>query len=361
MDFFDTVVTEEAKSMALKCLSSGRLSEGALVKKFEKRLSRVFRMKLPVAVNSGTSALHLALILAGAGRGDEVILPAQTFVATGLAILYCGAKPVFADIGMDGNISWNEVKKKITNRTKAVICVSWGGNPCDLHELQKHCQYHDLKLIQDNAQALGATYQGQPLSDFGDFSCYSFQAIKALSTGDGGLLTCNNHEDYLRARRLRWFGIDRERDLVDDTGERNYNLTEIGYKYHMNDYSAALGLGNLNGFCERLARVKEIASQYDERLERDERDYSFTHKKSGCSYWLYDILVDDRDGFMKAMKSRDVPVSVVHKGIDRNFIFGEKDLPIQRYWDEHHVCLPIHSSMTDEDVNKVVESVVQGW
>lgn len=357
MDFFDTPVTYDARYLVAKCLSSGRLSEGELVKRFEKVLSRVFKMKLPVAVNSGTSALHLALILAGVGRGDEVVLPAQTFVATGLAILYCGAKPVFADIGMDGNLDFTDAKRKCSYRTKAIICVSWGGNPCDLHNFQSWCQYMGIKLIQDNAQALGATYQRQPLSDFGDFSCYSFQAIKSLTTGDGGLLTCNSYNHYLRAKKLRWFGIDRDRDLVDETGERNYNLTELGYKYHMNDYSAALGLGNLHGFCERQARVKQIAALYDERA-----DCGFVPQKNGCSFWLYDGMVERRSDFMKAMKSRGVPVSVVHKGIDKQPIFNScSDLPNQRYWDEHHVCLPIHSSMTDEDVEKVVESVGAGW
>ena len=341
----------------LKTLEEGRLSEGETVKKFEQALEHQFKMRQTVAVNSGTSALHLALILAGVGPGDEVILPAQTFIATGYAILYCGATPVFADIGMDGNISVEDIQKRVSKKTKAIMAVSWGGNPCDLYDLEEMCRVDKWKLIQDNAHALGAEYDGLPLSDYGDYSCYSFQAIKALSTGDGGLVTCNNWSAYLRAKRLRWFNIDRERDKPDETGERQYNSREVGYKYHMNDYAASLGLGNLEGLAERQERVLQIATLYDERI-----DCGFISKKEGCSYWLYDVLVGERSDFIRAMKGRGVPVSVVHLGIDHNHVFGgKKDLPAQRYWDTHHVCLPIHPSMTNEEVEQVIESVRAGW
>ena len=171
------------------------------------------------------------------------------------------------------------------------------------------------------------------------------------------MISCYREFDYERAKKLRWFGIDREKDVVDETGERNYNLKEIGFKYHMSDYNAALGLGNLHGFEERQARVRLIAGYYSSQLS----EYAVV-KRDGCSYWLYDLLVERRADFMRAMKDRGVPTSVVHVGIDRNDIFGgQKDLPIQRYWDEHHVCIPIHSSLTDEEVAQVVEGVKRGW
>lgn len=343
-------------------LESGMLSEGELVKRFEKSLEEQFGMRNVVAVNSGTSALHLALVLAGVGAGDEVILPAQTFVATGLAVLYCGAKPVFADIGMDGNISLEDVKRKRTRRTKAVVAVSWGGNPCDLDELGYYCAYNMIILIQDNAQALGATYKNEPISEHGHFSCYSFQAIKSLSTGDGGALVCWRQDAYQDAKKLRWFGIDRENDKPDETGERVYNLKEVGYKYHMNNVAAAIGLGNLHGFKERQERVKQIAKYYDDNIP-DSGKETIVSKKEGCSYWLYDMLVSERDNFIRAMKDRGIPVSVVHVGIDRNDIFGGININLsrQRYWDEHHVCLPIHSSLTDGDVEQVIDAVKKGW
>lgn len=360
MNFFDTTVTPDAFYEVEQCLLSNRLSEGERVRLFELALEEKFRMKNVVAVNSGTSALHLALVLAGVHEGDEVILPAQTFVATGLAVLYCGAKPVFADIGIDGNIDIADVLRKITKKTKAIISVSWGGNPYNLEDLGFIGSSRTIAIIQDNAHALGATLNGEPLSEYGykDVACYSFQAIKSLTCGDGGAIVLPTEWAYQKVRRLRWFGIDREKDAVDDTGERHYNLKEIGFKYHMSDYCAALGLGNLEGFNERLERVRQIADRYNDSLPPE----YIVAKKDGCSYWLYDLLVPDRRNFIKAMKARNIPVSVVHVGIDRNDIFGgTQDLPTQRYWDEHHVCIPIHSGLTDEDVDQIITAVRQGW
>lgn len=354
MKFFNTTITTRALMESGSCVASGMLSEGEQVKRFEDEL-KYMGYKNPVTVNSGTSALHLALLIAGVKEGDEVILPAQTFVATGLAILYCKAKPVFADIDLDGNIDIDNALGKVTDKTKALICVAWGGNPCNLIRLQQECESLGIVLIQDNAQAFGATYQGQLLCNYGDFSCYSFQAIKHLSTGDGGMITCPDGKDKI-AKRLRWFGIDRETDVPDETGERHYNLQEVGYKYHMNDYSASLGLGNLYGIKERLTRVRWIASYYRDNI------HSLFGRDAGCSYWLYDELVDRRDDFIRMMKSKGIPVSVVHVGIDRNDIFGGlQDLPIQRYWDKNHICLPIHSNLSDDDVQKVVDAFNGGW
>ena len=358
MNFFDTTVTDVAKSNAYEVLESGMLSEGKWVEWFEQGVSEEFGYKNCVAVNSCTSALHLALILAGVKPGDEVILPAQTFKATGDVILQCGAKPVFADINKEtGCISVMDAYNKSSPKTKAVIAVSWGGTPCNLKEMVSFCEYWGCSLIQDNAHALGSTYQGKPIADFGDFSCFSFQAIKQLTTGDGGMLTCKHPHDYYRARKLRWFGIDRENDKTGFDGERMYDSHEVGYKYHMNNIAAAIGLGNLHGVKERQARRKWVADQYDGCF--DARAVT----RTGSSDWLYTTLIDNRDDFIRMMRSKDIPVSVVHSGIDRNSIFGgiDRSLTNQRYWDEHHICLPCHSGLTDEDVQKVCDAIRGGW
>jgi perosamine synthetase len=357
MELFDTVITEDAKQNVLACLNSGRLSEGKAVKEFERLLEKEFDYKHSVAVNSGTSALHLVLHEIGIEKGDEVIIPAQTFVATGMAVVQCGAKVVFADIDIEtGNISVDDVAKKINHRTKAVIAVSWGGNPCDLDALQKLCSEKNVYLIQDNAQALGATYKGNPVTEYGDFSCFSFQATKHLTTGDGGLIVANSKTDFEILKQLRWFGVDREKDLPDETGERQFYLYDLGFKYHMNDYSAALGIGNLVGIHKRIEKRRRIAKYYHENMKTKG---TF---KSGSSYWVYDILVSYRNLFLQSMKENDIPASVVHIGIDKHPVFSTNDdLPVQRFWDEHHVCLPCHSSMTQEDVERVVDVVNRGW
>jgi perosamine synthetase len=360
MELFDTIITEQAKWNVQACLESGHLSEGKLVRQFEFALENSFGYKNCVAVNSGTAALHLVLHEIGVSDGDEVIIPAQTFIATGMAVLQCGGKVVFADIELEtGNISVDDVREKITWRTKAVIAVSWGGNPCDLDALQALCQEKNIYLIQDNAQALGATYKGKPVTEWGDFSCFSFQATKHLTTGDGGLIVANSPTDQRILKNLRWFNIDRELDLPDETGERQYYTDEYGFKYHMNDYSAALGLGNLVGIHERIVKRKAISRHYRVHI-----DYGgHLEYGDGSSCWIYDMLNLERNNFFHVMKERGIPVSVVHVGIDKHYnLFGDiPDLPNQRYWDEHHVCLPCHSSMDWEDVEKVVDAVNRGW
>lgn len=342
MELFETVITSSAKYNVLECLSSERLSEGDRVRKFEQEIERQFGYKNCIAVNSGTSALHLALILAGVKAGDEVIIPAQTFVATGMAVLYCGAKVVFADIEREtGNISFEDVRRKMTDKTKAVIAVAWGGNPV----LEN---FTGCKTILDYAQALGA-----PPTNY-DFACLSFQATKQLTTGDGGMVACKNKADEVRGRRLRWFGIDREFDLPNQTGERQYMLSEIGYKYHMNDLSAALGLGNLEGFSSRQEIRTRIADYYTDNLPEE----VLTHRSVYSANWLYTILVNDRPAVLRRFEKAKIPASVVHVGIDKHKVFGGfQDLPNQRYWDIHHLCIPINSRMTLEDAEKVVKII----
>lgn len=360
MNFFDTTITEQAKNNVADVLETTFVSEGQWVDSFEVEIEAMFGYKNCVALNSCTSALHLALILSGVKPGDEVILPAQTFKATGDVVVQCGATPVFADIEKEtGNIDPYSVWEKTTEKTKAVISVSWGGTPPNLERLLEYPK--NIALIQDNAHALGSTYNDQPIANFGDFSCFSFQAIKSLTTGDGGMLTCKNYHDYYRARKLRWFNIDRENDKVGFDGERMYDSHEVGYKYHMNNIAAAIGLGNLHGVKERQARRKWVADQYDALWHPSK--HPTPTSRDGSSDWLYTILTEKRDDFIRMVRSKDIPVSVVHNGIDRNSLFGgiDRSLLNQRYWDEHHICLPCHSGLTDEDVQKVCDAIRGGW
>lgn len=358
MELFDTVITDDAKDRVQECLDSGYISEGRLVKEFEHNLGREFGYRNCLAVNSCTSALHLVLYELEIGAGDEVIIPAQTFIATGIAVLMCGAKVVFADIDKDtGNISVEDVRKKINYNTRAVISVAWGGNPPNLLALSELCNHENVFLIQDNAQALGARYQGRPVTEYGDFSCFSFQATKHLTTGDGGLIVSRSKIDHDIIKSLRWFGIDRDADLPDETGERQYVLYNYGFKYQMNDYAAALGLGNLSGLRERMYIRQAVSHYYDGHLNSVGRT-----TKDGSVHWMYDILVERREDFIRVMRSRSIPVSVVHKGIHYHPLFESSDeLPNQEYWDAHHVCLPCHSSMTWDDVGRVVDAVNLGW
>ncbi|MEM3101651.1 MAG: DegT/DnrJ/EryC1/StrS family aminotransferase, partial [Candidatus Nitrosotenuis sp.] len=263
MEFFNTHISEKSIRLVNEVLRSGFISAGRMADEFEKELSRRLGLVNPVTVNSGTSALYLALALAGVKPGDEVIVPAQTFIATGLVVLMHYAKPVFADIQYEtGNIDPNSIREKITERTKAIIPVHWGGYPCDMDEINEIAKEHNLAVIDDAAHALGATYKGKPVGSISRFTAFSFQAIKHLTTGDGGALCCLNEDDYQEAKKRRWFDIDRENAKPSILGEREYDATHVGYKLHMNDISAAIGLGNLEDFHLSLKRRREIADYY---------------------------------------------------------------------------------------------------
>ncbi len=365
MDFFHTAIHPSAIENVLAVLQSTMVSEGKKVKEFEDALSATLGIEHPVAVNSGTSALHLALVTAGIGPGDEVILPAQTFIATGLTILMCGARPVFGDIDYKtGNLDPASVRSKVTARTKAIMPVHWAGYPCDLDELHAIGSEHGLTIIEDAAHALGAQYKGRSIGTISPFTIFSFQAIKHLTTGDGGAVACRSQVDADHVQRLRWFGIDRVRDVPSILGERVYDLSEVGYKYHMNDLAAALGLGNLTDFLSRLARRRAIAGQYRSalgsvpglRLLRSEADRE-------SADWLFTVLVERRMDFIKALQERAIPTSVVHLRIDRNAVFGgvHRDLKNQERFDNEQISIPLHSALSDEDVEQVIAAMREGW
>jgi len=365
MNFFHTHISPLAYDLIKETLDSTFISEGKRVKQFEEALASQLGLANPVAVNSGTSALHLALVLAGVGPGDEVILPAQTFVASGLVILMQRATPVFADIDPStGNISPESIKEKITVRTKAIIPVHWGGYPCDLDEIKTIANEHGLTVIEDAAHALGATYKGRPIGSISRFAAFSFQAIKNLTTGDGGALCCANQEDARQAVIRRWFGIDRANSRPSILGEREYDLTDLGYKYHMNDLAASLGLANLADFKDRLRRRQENARVYREELGNVagltllRADPDRTH-----AYWLFTILVERREAFIRKLASAGVPSSVVHMRIDKNTVFGgpRQEMPGQTHFNDRQVSIPVHEALSGEDILRVGAAIKRGW
>lgn len=365
MDFFHTRVTPQAIAGAVACLESTFLSEGKRVAEFERRLVTDLNVVNPVAVNSGTAALHLALALAGIGPGDEVIVPAQTFVATGLVVLMQGARPIFADINPStGNIDVASITQRITARTKAVILVHWAGYPCDMDEIAAVAAPHGIAVIEDAAHALGATYRGRPIGALSRFTAFSFQAIKHLTSGDGGALCCLNADDRRNARSRRWFGIDRDGSRPSPLGERQYDIAEVGFKYHLNDLAAAVALGNLEGFPSALARVRQIAATYRAAFGKAPGATlleAAADRESAC--WLFTIRVERRDAFIRALAGRGVPTSVVHQRIDRNSVFGgvTPGLSGQEQFDREQIAVPLHAGLTDSDVEQVIDAVRTGW
>jgi perosamine synthetase len=362
---FNTYLHPSAHEKVAAVLASTFLSEGKLVKEFETALSQELGFVNPVAVNSGTSALHLAVILAGVQPGDEVICSAQTFVATGTAILQEKAVPVFADIQYEtGNICPEAIEQKITERTRAIVVVHWGGYPCDMTEIHNVARKYNLMVIEDAAHAIGATYKGKPIGSISDFTCFSFQAIKHITTGDGGALCCINDNIARQGVVRRWFGIDRANAQPSILGERQYDIANVGYKYHLNDYAAALGLANLEGFEERLKQRRRYAEIYSAHLRQVPGIRLFESKPDRQSaYWLYGFHVERREDFIHALKDRGITASVIHQRIDRNSVFGgiNPDLVNQERFDKTQIHIPMHDALTDDQVNYIVDAIKQGW
>lgn len=365
MDFFNTHISEKSIKLATDVLRSTYVSAGAMADKFEKELASRLGLVNPVTLNSGTSALHLALAVAGVGPGDEVIIPAQTFIATGLVVLMHYAKPVFADIQYKtGNIDPESIKEKITEKTKAIIPVHWAGYPCDMDEINSLAREYDLAVIEDAAHALGAVYKGKPIGAVSRFTAFSFQAIKHLTTVDGGALCCLNGDDTYQSRRRRWFDIDRENSTPSILGERVYDAKNVGYKCHMNDLSAAIGLGNLEEFPANLKRRQEIAARYRSELSSISGIELLDYKNDRvCSYWLFTMLVEKREEFIRSLKSRGALASVVHLRIDDNTVFGgiTPGLVNQEGFNIKQASIPVHNGLTDYEVEKIIHAVKQGW
>jgi perosamine synthetase len=343
MNFFASYVSPNAAPYVAVVLRSTMLSEGEWVRRFEAALEGYLRLKSGVVcTNSGTSALHLALATLGVGAGDEVIIPPLTFVATGLAVLYRGATPIFCDIASDGCIDPKKIPALITERTKAIIAVNWAGKACQISALEKIAKKHGVKLVIDAAQSFGHGMGG-------DITCFSFQATKHLTTGDGGAVVCKP-EYYEKARRLNWFGIDKAKDAAGPLGERIYNLDEVGYKYHMNNVAAAIGLANLQTVHERNDHRRAIADIYSKEL---------LCPMYADPMWAFPINVRDVDAFTRVCFAQNVPVSIIHRGIDHNHIFGgiRSGLTEMRKWEREVTHLPIHHEITKENAYWICERI----
>lgn len=253
LKLFKPYVSWRAIFNVVRVLLGDQLAEGKWVKQFEHEFGKKFNLRNVVAVNSGTSALELAYELANIGENDEVITNILTCTATNIPLKRRKAKIIFADIDADLNINIEDVKRKLTDRTKAIVFVHFGGNNRGLNEILDIGRQRGIAIIEDAAQAVGSDNWGKA-----DFSCVSLQAIKTLTSGDGGFLICKKQEDYEKAKRLRWFGYDREKKQK----EGDTDLTEAGYKYHMNNITAAIGLGNLKSIDKIIAHRKMIGDIY---------------------------------------------------------------------------------------------------
>jgi dTDP-4-amino-4,6-dideoxygalactose transaminase len=342
-------------------LLSGYIGQGPRVEEFENKLAERLGNSNVLTLNSGTSAIMLALRLAKVGFGDEVISTPMTCMATNVPILAMGARIVWADINpATGNIDPLDVERKITGKTKAVIGVHWGGYPCDIDELNQIGSKYNIKIIEDAAHAFGASYHTQPIGSLSDFTCFSFQAIKQLTTVDGGALTCRNTEDFRQGKLLRWYGIDREGERRDFRCEED--VKEYGYKFHMNDVSATIGIEQLKYVDDILQKHRENASYYRERF-RGLKGLTLLEAKKDRkgSYWLFTLKVHGREEFMQKMKDAGIVVSKVHARNDAHSVFAEFrcNLPGVDKFTSEQVSIPVGWWLSEKEREYIVKTVMK--
>jgi len=359
---FYPYISKKTVKLLSSRLKTRWVGQGPMVDKFEKNFSKLFlNKKKCIATGSGTDALHLAYILAGIKKNDEVLVPVFTCTATNIPLLYIGAKIRFVDINPNTmNISIADLKRKISKKTKAIVCVHYGGNVCEMKEILKIAKKKNIKVIEDAAQALGAEYNNKKIGTLSDFTTFSFQAIKHITTGDGGLLAIKNQKLISKAKRIRWFGIDREKK---QKGTWENDIKEIGYKYQMTDLGACIGLTGLEDFNNIIKHRRKIYNIYLKGFRKNKKikcihDYS---KKNKTGAWLFTICSDMKDKIQKKLKEFNIESNQVHFRNDKYSIFKKfvkKDkFRNMDYIENKYLVLPLHTKVASSDAEKIVRVI----
>lgn len=340
-------------------LYSGYVAQGEQVDLFEEAFERFIQGGYSLSLNSGTSALHIALILAGVSTNDEVVSTALTAEPTNVAIKMVGAKIRYADIDSDtGNISPESIIENINAKTKAILVVDYAGNSVNVSEIKNISKKYNLPVIHDAAHSLGTKFNGIKSGNHFPFTVFSFQAIKHLTTIDGGILQIQSKDDYEKAKLIRWFGLDKKLTRLEN------NITFQGFKYHMNNVNATIGLIQLNTIDMIIEKYVENGKYLDKHLNQvpgvELLKYYFN---SESSYWLYTIKVDDRSNFIKKLSENGIMASELHKRNDSHFFLNDFNqvLPNLDTFYKKMVHLPCGWWVNEEDRDKIVNVIKSGW
>ncbi|MEW6135591.1 MAG: DegT/DnrJ/EryC1/StrS family aminotransferase [Bacteroidota bacterium] len=339
-------------------LFSGYIAEGSKTKAFREELSSYINNPNVVLMNSGTSALLIAYILAGVKAGDEVLSTPLTSIATNVPLLYLGAKPVWIDVNPETGLSDpDDLVKLINPKTKAILLLHKDGDIDNMYEIMDIAKKYNLYIIEDAAHALGAKYDDKYIGNFGDFTAFSFQAIKHITTGDGGALVVKDSNLFEQAKKLKWFGVDHDNMIGNPwLGD----ITEVGYKFNMNDISATIGLEAIKHLNDIVAKHNANGLLYSRLLEgvpnirllnRNPLSYS--------SYWTYVLLAERRDELAEYLRINGVGAMLVHPRNDKWSIFknSRRALPGVDYFESHELSLPCGWWVTEDDIVYIVDLI----
>lgn len=371
--FHKPFISEEEIDEIVDTVRSGWISMGPKTIRFENNFSEYIGVNKSVAVSSWTAAGHLSLEAFGINEGDEVILPTMTFPATAEIVCYFKAKPVMVDVDEDTlNISLEAIEKAITSKTKAIIPVHYAGQPCDLDEIHAIAKKHNLKVLEDAAHSLPARYKGKKIGTISDVTCFSFYATKTLSTGEGGMICTNNEEIAERVKIMRLHGINRDAwKRYTESGSWYYEVVAPGYKYNFTDLQASLGLPQLKKVDAMWNSRKRIAAKYTEAFKDLDIIQLHTIKPDRDSSWhlfpirLYlDRLTKNRAQIINELRERNIGVGVhfmpVHQHLyySETFNLSDENYPVASAAFPRLISLPIYPGMTDENVDKVIDVLI---
>lgn len=373
-------IGEEEIAEVVDSLRSGWITTGPKTRRFEEEFRAYIGARHAIAVNSCTAALHIALTALGIGPGDEVIVPTLTFCSTANVVVHLGARPVLVDVGEDFNVPPEAIERAITPRTRAIIPVHYGGQPCDLEAIYAIAARYNLPIVEDAAHAVGATYQSHKIgsdslrpatSDLRIVTCFSFYATKNMTTGEGGMITTADDELAERMRLLSLHGMSRDAwKRYTSAGSWYYEVVVAGYKYNMTDIQAALGIHQLRRLDSFIAARQCIAHLYDQAFaEIPEIKTPAVHPDRSHVYHLYVIRLNlerlsiDRAQFIEELRALNIGTSVHFIPVHRHPFYRETfgyhpgDFPVADRLYEQIISLPLFPKMTDEDVRDVIQAV----
>lgn len=370
--FGSPLIEQPEIAEVVKCLKSGWIGTGPKVKELEQNFKAYKGSKFAIALNSCTAALHLSILAAGIKQGDEVIVPTMTFSATANAVIHAGATPVFADCDKSSmNLDPQDVERKITSKTKAVIPVHFAGRPCDMTSIMDIARKYNLKVIEDCAHAIETEYHGQKVGTFGDLGCFSFYVTKNMVTGEGGMVVTDNEKYANMIKTLALHGMSKDAwQRFGDEGYKHYQIVYAGFKYNMMDLQAAIGIHQLSRINKYWERRQQIWQFYNDTF----KDLAvFTPKpielNTKHAYHLYPLLVDidnlkiTRDQFIDEMAEKNIGVGVhyialhLHPYYQRVFGYKKGDFPNAEWISDRTVSIPLSAKLTNDDVDDVAEAV----
>ncbi len=363
-----------------KVLKSKWIGSGPITEKFEKKFKNYKKSKYALSVNSCTAALHLSLIYCGIKYNDEVITTPMTFVSTINSIILSGAKPILADIDpITFNIDPKEIEKKITKKTKAILIVHLAGLPCDMKSILKIVKKYKLKLIEDCAHSIESKYENKHVGNFGDTGCFSFYTTKNLTTGEGGMIICNNNEIQKKIRVARLHGLSKDawkrylpESVKHQTKFEHYDVTEVGLKYNMIDINAAMGLIQLGKLESSWKKRKKIFELYKKKLSHlPIKTQNFSNKNIRHAYHLFLMVIDKkktkkkRDDLILFLKKNNIGCGVNYRTVTDMSIFkkklgwNNKTCKNSKYLGDNTVSLPLYPDLRIKDLNFICEKVQQ--